>query len=92
VAAIPDDEDVDVCDARVRDRVVHEVQDGVADTERGVPNPGAWASSVGDQCEMITPCSTMCQVSSHTLAVTKKTNADNGNTAGVIRHSGMISA
>jgi hypothetical protein len=41
---------------------------------------------------MITPCSTMCQVSSHTLAAMKKTNADNGNTAGVIRHSGMISA
>ena len=42
--------------------------------------------------EMITPCSTMCHVSSHTLAAMKTPNADSETTAGVIRHSGRISA
>ena len=42
--------------------------------------------------EMITPCSTMCQVSSQTLAAIKNQNARVGSTAGVIRQSGMMSA
>ena len=42
--------------------------------------------------EMITPCSTMCQVSIHTLATTKNQNAQVGTTAGVMRQSGRMSA
>ena len=54
--------------------------------------PGHGQPPLAITWEMITPCSTMCQVSIHTLATMKNPNAQYESTPGVIRHSGRISA
>ena len=53
--------------------------------------PGQGQPLLAITWKMITPCSTMCQVSIHTPTM-KNQNTQVGMTAGVMRHSGRIRA
>ena len=68
-SALPQHEHVRVRHSGVRERVVDRSAGIVSETPSATsPIPGHGQPPLAITCEMITPCSTMCQVSSQTLA------------------------